>query len=163
MTFAAEEAGQILSQDARGRVLVSRERRESLLEEYDRSGMSGVKFAQYVGIKYSTLAYWLQSRRRHRQREKLLLKAGVDTGAGKSTGGWIEAVVEEGSPRRVLVIDFDRYINEPIYAKCRKLNERLSSIHTLVVSRRRGGTLSLASSDHIHCNYFVVLEKARRG
>ena len=49
MTFAAEEAGQILSQDARGRVLVSRERRESLLEEYDRSGMSGVKFAQYVG------------------------------------------------------------------------------------------------------------------
>ena len=101
MTFAGEEAGQILSQDARGRVLVSRERRESLLEEYDRSGMSGVKFAQYVGIKYSTLAYWLQSRRRHRKREKLLLKAGADTGAGKSTGGWIEAVVEEGSPPRV--------------------------------------------------------------
>src|ERR1700675_5219047 len=101
MTFVAEEAGQILSQDARGRVLVSRERRESLLEEYDRSGMSGVKFAQYVGIKYSTLAYWLQSRRRHRGREKLLLKAGTDTGVGKSTGGWIEAVVEEGSPRRV--------------------------------------------------------------
>ena len=97
MTFVAEEAGQILSQDARGRVLVSRERRESWLEEYDRSGMSGVKFAQYVGIKYSTLAYWLQSRRRHRRREKLLLKAG----AGKSTGGWIEAVVEEGSPPRV--------------------------------------------------------------
>ena len=79
MTFAAEEAGQILSQDTRGRVLVSRERRESLLEEYDRSGMSGVKFAQYVGIKYSTLAYWLQSRRRHRRREKLLLKAGAKT------------------------------------------------------------------------------------
>ena len=60
MTFAVEEAGPILSQDARGRVLVSPDRRESLLEEYDRSGMSGVKFAQYVGIKYSTLAYWLQ-------------------------------------------------------------------------------------------------------
>ena len=29
--------------------------------------MSGVKFAQYVGIKYSTLAYWLQSRRRKRE------------------------------------------------------------------------------------------------
>jgi hypothetical protein len=101
MTSAGEEAGQILSQDARGRVLVSRERRESLLEEYDRSGMSGVKFAQYVGIKYSTLAYWLQSRRRHRRREKLLIKAGADTGAGKSNGGWIEAVVEEGSPPRV--------------------------------------------------------------
>jgi hypothetical protein len=101
MTFAAEDAGQILSQDARGRVLVSRERRESLLEEYDRSGMSGVKFAQYVGIKYSTLAYWLQSRRRHRRREKLLIKAGADTGVGKSTGGWIEAVVENASGPRM--------------------------------------------------------------
>jgi hypothetical protein len=63
VTFAAEEAGQLLSRDARGRVLVSRERREALLVEYDRSGMSGVKFAQYIGIKYSTLTYWLQSRR----------------------------------------------------------------------------------------------------
>ena len=101
MTFAAEEAGQILSQDARGRVLVSRERRELLLEEYDRSGMSGVKFAQYVGIKYSTLSYWLQSRRRHRERKKLLLKAGADTEPGKSNGGWIEAVVENNSQPRV--------------------------------------------------------------
>jgi hypothetical protein len=33
MTFAVEEVGQILSRDARGRVLVSRERREALLEE----------------------------------------------------------------------------------------------------------------------------------
>jgi hypothetical protein len=97
MTFGGEEPAQILSRDARGRVLVSRERRELLLEEYDRSGMSGVSFAQYVGIKYSTLAYWLQSRRRHREREKLLLKAGTDTEAGKSNGGWIEAVLESGS------------------------------------------------------------------
>ena len=101
MTFAAEEAGQILSQDARGRVLVSRERRESLLEEYDRSGMSGVKFAQYVGIKYSTLASWLQSRRRHRQKEKSLIKAGAGTEPGKSNGAWIEAVVENASGPRV--------------------------------------------------------------
>jgi hypothetical protein len=69
MTSATEEPGEILSRDAQGRVLVSRERRESLLEEYDRSGMSGVKFARYVGIKYSTLAYWLQSRHRHREPE----------------------------------------------------------------------------------------------
>jgi len=37
MTFAAEKPGEILSQDAQGRVLVSRERREMLLEQYDRS------------------------------------------------------------------------------------------------------------------------------
>ena len=75
MTFAAEEPEQILSQDARGRVLVTPERRESLLAEYDRSGMSGVKFAQYVGIKYSTLAYWLQRRRQQRRKEKSSTKS----------------------------------------------------------------------------------------
>ena len=101
MTSATEEPGEILSRDAQGRVLVSRERRESLLEEYDRSGMSGAKFARYVGIKYSTLAYWLQSRRRHREREKSLMKAGADTEAGKNNGAWIEAVVENGSAPRV--------------------------------------------------------------
>jgi hypothetical protein len=96
MTLAAEQPGQILSQDARGHVLVTRERRESLLTEYDRSGMSGVKFAQYVGIKYSTLAYWLQRRRQQRQKEKSLIKAG-DAKPGRSKGGWIEAVVENPS------------------------------------------------------------------
>ena len=101
MTFTTEEPGEILSQDAQGRVLVSRERRELLLEQYDRSGMSGVKFAQYVGIKYSTLAYWLQSRRRKGEQEKLLMKAGADTEPSKSNGAWIEAVVEKGSQPRV--------------------------------------------------------------
>jgi hypothetical protein len=101
MTFTAEEPGEILSRDAQGRVLVSRERRELLLEQYDRSGMSGVKFAEYIGLKYSTLAYWLQSRRRKREREKLLLKAGADTESSKSNGAWIEAVVENGAQRRI--------------------------------------------------------------
>jgi hypothetical protein len=54
-----------------------------LLEQYDRSGMSGVKFAQYVG---STLAYWLQSRRRKREGKELLMKAGADTEPGTSNG-----------------------------------------------------------------------------
>jgi hypothetical protein len=103
MTTAGEEGSlQILSQDARGRVLVSRERRESLLAEYDRSGMSGVRFAQYLGIKYTTLAHWVRSRRRQRQREKLLIKAGAqDAEAARSNGRWIEAVVDKnGSPAR---------------------------------------------------------------
>jgi hypothetical protein len=101
MTSATEEPGEILSRDAQGRVLVSRERRELLLEQYDRSGMSGVKFAEYIGIKYSTLAYWLQSRRQRREREKSLLKAGADTEACKNNGAWIEAVVENGARSRV--------------------------------------------------------------
>ena len=68
--------------------------REMLLEQYDRSGMSGVKFAQYVG---STLAYWLQSRRRKREGKELLMKAGADIEPGKSNGACIEAVVQNGS------------------------------------------------------------------
>jgi hypothetical protein len=101
MTLAAEEPGEILSRDAQGRVLVSRERRALLLDQYDRSGMSGVKFAEYIGIKYSTLSYWLQSRRRKREREKSLIKAGGETEPNKSNGAWIEAVVENGSQPRV--------------------------------------------------------------
>jgi transposase-like protein len=103
MTLADEEqAGRILSQDARGRVLVTPERRESLLEEYDRSGMSGVRIAKYVGIKYTTLAYWLKRRRSLREREKLRPEAGKEP--ARSNGTWIEAVVEKnGSPARAPV------------------------------------------------------------
>ncbi len=64
--------------------LVSRERQESLLAEYDRSGMSGVRFAQYLGIKYTTLAHWLRSWRRYRQRQELFMKAGADTEPDRS-------------------------------------------------------------------------------
>src|SRR5260221_13491192 len=100
MTFTAEEPGQIMSQDAQGRVLVSRERRELLLEEDDRSGMGGGKFAQYVGIKYSTLAYLRQSRRRHREREKSLIKTGADTEGARDKGAWIGAGLGKGSAPR---------------------------------------------------------------
>lgn len=100
MTLASEEqAGQILSQDARGRVLITQERRDLLLEEYDHSGMSGVRFAQYVGIKYTTLAHWLRRRRRQRQKEKLLVKAGADAEPAKNNATWIEAVVEKNGSR----------------------------------------------------------------
>jgi hypothetical protein len=97
MTLAAEEPEEILSQDARGRVLATQERREVLLAEYDRSGMSGVRFAQYAGIKYSTLAYWLKRRRQQRQKEKSLITASAEAKTGRSNGGWIEAVVENPS------------------------------------------------------------------
>jgi hypothetical protein len=49
----------LMSSDARGRVLVPKERREALLDEFERSGLSGVKFAQLAGVKYPTFAYWV--------------------------------------------------------------------------------------------------------
>ena len=36
---------EVLKQDVRGRVRVSAERREALLDEFERSGASGAKFA----------------------------------------------------------------------------------------------------------------------
>ena len=40
-----------------------RAKREAILDEFDRSGMSGAEFAQYLGIKYQTFATWVQKRR----------------------------------------------------------------------------------------------------
>ena len=54
------EDGQLLKQDTVGRIRTPRERREALLAEFDRSGMSGQKFAAWAWIKYTTFANWLQ-------------------------------------------------------------------------------------------------------
>ncbi|MEI9997696.1 MAG: hypothetical protein WDO13_00230 [Verrucomicrobiota bacterium] len=41
----------ILMKDTRGRVVVTAERRAALLEEFDRSGISGIQFAKLAGVK----------------------------------------------------------------------------------------------------------------
>jgi hypothetical protein len=65
MTFTPEESGEIFKRDKMGRVRVPRARREALLDEYERSGISGVQFANYVGIKYSTLAAHIRGAKGH--------------------------------------------------------------------------------------------------
>ncbi len=57
---------EVLKQDTRGRVRISVQRREKLLEEFDQSGASGAQFARLAGIKYSTFAAWM--RKRHKRR-----------------------------------------------------------------------------------------------
>lgn len=59
----------LLETDSRGRVRVSRERREALLDEYEKSGLSGARFARLTGINYTTFAAWRQSRRKNRAGE----------------------------------------------------------------------------------------------
>ena len=69
-----------------------------MLEEYERSGMSGAAFAEKYGIKYTTLASWIQKKgKRLRGDQKA---AGVGNGVE-----WVEAVMaeqrdhhEEGGP-----------------------------------------------------------------
>lgn len=61
-----EEATTVLKRDELGRVTYPRERREALLDEFERSGLKGRPFAQVAGIKYQTFANWVQRRRRAR-------------------------------------------------------------------------------------------------
>ena len=56
----------VIKSDCLGRIHVSKEHREKLLDAFDSSGMSGVKFAEHYGIKYTTFASWIQKRRRRR-------------------------------------------------------------------------------------------------
>ena len=59
-----EPGAEILKVDEAGRVQMPPGKREAMLTEYDRSGMTGAQFARFVGVRYSTLMYWLQKRRK---------------------------------------------------------------------------------------------------
>jgi hypothetical protein len=74
MTSTKGEA-EILKQDARGRVRVGVERREALLDEFERSALSGAKFARLAGIKYATFANWVARRRKKRAEDGEVTKA----------------------------------------------------------------------------------------
>ena len=56
----------ILKSDALGRVSTSREQREVLLDEFERSGLKGTQFDRTAGVKYATCASWVQKRRHGR-------------------------------------------------------------------------------------------------
>jgi hypothetical protein len=59
-----QENEELLRVDALGRVWTTPDRREWLLDEFERSGVAGAEFARIAGIKYSTFATWVQRRRR---------------------------------------------------------------------------------------------------
>jgi hypothetical protein len=78
----------VIKSDAMGRVRTPAERRRELLHEFERSGLSGKKFAALVGVKYSTFAFWLQDRRRRGQADRPPKEAADPV-------RWLEAVVEK--------------------------------------------------------------------
>ncbi len=61
----------LLESDTQGRVRIPKERREALLDEYEKSGLSGARFARLTGISYTTFVGWRQSRRKQRARNAL--------------------------------------------------------------------------------------------
>jgi hypothetical protein len=77
MTSTTSQEPTVLRTGDRGRARVPAERREELLREFDRSGISAMKFAPLAGVKYATLANWLQKRRKAQAAQA---QAGVDGG-----------------------------------------------------------------------------------
>ena len=78
-----------LKTDVLGRVRTPPERRRELLDEFERSGISGAEFARIVGINYQTLASWVQARRKKRgDYSKAPAKPRI------ARARWIEAVAD---------------------------------------------------------------------
>lgn len=63
--MTSESAGlEILKADTHGRIRMPVAKRQEILAEFQRCGMSGAAFARMVGVKYPTFAGWLQRQRR---------------------------------------------------------------------------------------------------
>ena len=69
---------------------MSRERREQLLDEFERSGMTGAQFARAVGLKYPTFAFW----RQERQKRKPAL-ANQQAPEKAATMQWLETAIDQ--------------------------------------------------------------------
>ena len=76
--------------DTKGRLRVSKAQRRDILATLARSGESLPQFARRTGLKYSTLANWVQkssrSKRSGRQPRVRLLEAVVETSQVAATG-----------------------------------------------------------------------------
>ena len=87
MTSLQKSEEPLLKTDTKGRVQTPVARREQLLDEFERSGLSGTRFAALVGVKYQTFAAWAARRR----------KAGASPAPIKPVDQvhWLETVVEQ--------------------------------------------------------------------
>jgi hypothetical protein len=103
-----------------------------LLDEYERNGGSAAQFANYVGIKYSTLANWIQKRRKGSARKKSLLKQG-EGGVESSNGRWVEAIVEKNSEPKALESSLRIYFTAGAY--CQISNAREAGLAAELIGR----------------------------
>ena len=67
---------EILKVDVLGRVQTSPERREALLREFEKSGITGKRFAELHGIKYQTFASWRKKRKKRGKRKRGRARSG---------------------------------------------------------------------------------------
>ncbi len=98
-TYDENKVGRLLKTDVLGRVKTGARQRERVLDEFERSGLSGMKFAAIAGINYQTFASWVQRRRRATGAylRKPADKKTVGNTAALPALGWVEAIVDERS------------------------------------------------------------------
>ncbi len=89
---------ELLKTDALGRVKVPPKKRETILDAFEQSGMSGSAFASHIGVTYQTFATWVQKRRRQRE-------APISTAERKQPLELIEAVIDTGSADALLEME----------------------------------------------------------
>ena len=87
---STQKGSEILKTDKRGRMRMPPEKRQELLEEFDKSGLSAPKFAVLSGLKYQTFAGWLIQRRK--QRDEM---APAVQPSKQPTVQWLETVIEK--------------------------------------------------------------------
>ena len=71
-----EAGSEILKVDEVGRVRTPSEKRQALLTEFDRSGMSGAQFARFSGVRYPTFMNWVQKRRKEAGQNEQMATSG---------------------------------------------------------------------------------------
>jgi len=85
----------LLKVDALGRVRVTAERREALLDAFESCGVSAMEFAAHVGVKYQTFATWRQKRNRQRRASDAPALSSPSSVPSLPPGvQWLEAVLE---------------------------------------------------------------------
>ena len=89
----------LLKTDGRGRVRTPLAQREALLDEFERSGLSGMRFAALHGVKYPSFANWVQRRRRERGADGPGESNRQQRDLGDTVVQWLEAEVRTGEPR----------------------------------------------------------------
>ena len=88
----------ILKRDALGRMKYSAAQRTAMLDEFERSGLSGAAFARRVGVHYQTFAGWVQKRRHAQDGYQMRLANVAAPHSSRPPVRLLEAVAEEVGP-----------------------------------------------------------------
>jgi len=97
---AQTPAGEVIKRDVLGRMWMSRQRREALLDEFEGSELNQAAFARQAGVKAGTFGSWVQERRqakRHgsaKSSPQASTQSSLNPSSTKSSIRWVEAVVD---------------------------------------------------------------------